>query len=100
VDTNGSALTDFSGLLSIILDRPVIDRTDITGSFDIHLAFSPDNLRSRLSGHVADEPAAPPGPNGPAVFTAMKDSSGLTLVPAKGPIDVRAIDHVERPSEN
>jgi bla regulator protein BlaR1 len=100
VDTSGSTLTDFSGLLGLILDRQVIDKTGIAGSFDIHLAFSPDTLTSRPPRSVTDEPAVAADPNGPTVFTAIQEQLGLKLVPAKGPIDVLVIDHVERPSEN
>ena len=101
VDADGSTLADFSGLLSLILDRPVIDRTGVRGSFDIHLAFSPDDLTSaRLPGSVAGSSAADADSHGPTVFSAIQEQLGLKLVPAKGPIDVLVIDHVERPSAN
>jgi uncharacterized protein (TIGR03435 family) len=87
-------------LLGLILDRPVIDKTGITGGFDIHLAFSPDTLTSRSPRSVTDEPATAADPNGPTVFTAIQEQLGPKLVPAKGPIDVLVIDHVEKPSEN
>jgi bla regulator protein blaR1 len=84
LNAEGSDLTEFSGLLSLKLDRPVIDRTGIAGKFDIHLQFSPDNAIDS---------------NDPTLFTAVQEL-GLKLVPAKGPIEVLVIDHVERPSEN
>ena len=39
-------------------------------------------------------------PEGPDIFQAIQQQLGLRLVPAKGPVDVLVIDHVERPSEN
>lgn len=100
--TNGghdsSTPSEFSGLLSLILDRPVIGKTGIPGSYDIRLAFSPDNLTSSRS--VTDVPAAAADPNGPTVFTALQEQLGLRLLRAKGPVEVLVIDHVERPSEN
>jgi uncharacterized protein (TIGR03435 family) len=43
VDFEGGTLAMFAGLLGMILDRPVIDKTGITDSFSIHLEFSPDH---------------------------------------------------------
>jgi uncharacterized protein (TIGR03435 family) len=83
-------------LLSLVLDRPVIDRTGITGKFEIHLAFSPDDLTA-----APHEPAsAPEILTAPPIFTGIQEQLGLRLVPANGPIDVLVIDHLERPSEN
>jgi len=67
--------------------RPVINKTGITGRFDIHLEFTPDRN--------ADKPDA-----GPSIFTALQEQLGLKLIPAKGPGEFLVIDHVERPSEN
>jgi bla regulator protein blaR1 len=100
VNAEGRGLTDLSGLLSLILDRPVLDKTGITGKFDIHLRFSPNELAARPQEPPPDTPDAAADPNGPTVFTAIQEQLGLRLVPAKGPIDVLVIDRVERPSEN
>jgi uncharacterized protein (TIGR03435 family) len=100
VDAEGSELTDLSGLLSLILDRPVIDKTGVAGRFDIHLRFSGDGLTAGQHAPPPDAPVAAADPNGPTVFTALQEQLGLKLVPAKGPIDVLVIDHVERPAEN
>ena len=87
-------LAAFSKLLNLVLDRPVIDRTGITGKFDIHLEFTPDSSTPRLAA-PSDEAAA-----APFIFTAIQEQLGLKLVPAKGPGEFLVIDHVERPSGN
>lgn len=101
VDFEGGTLSMFASLLNLILDRPVIDKTGITDYFVIHLRFSPDDTAPRRS--AAADPAAPAEvkePDAPDVFQAIQEQLGLKLVPAKGPVDVLVIDHIERPSEN
>ncbi len=69
------------------VDRVVVDETGLTGEFDLDLKWTPE-----------DEQARPDA--GPTIFTAIEEQLGLKLVPAKGPVDVIVVDHVERPSEN
>ena len=91
----------FAGLLGMILDRPVIDKTGITDLFAIHLEFSPDDFTSPRAVAVAPgAPAAVGGPDAPGIFQAIQEQLGLKLVPAKGPVDFLVIDHIERPTEN
>jgi uncharacterized protein (TIGR03435 family) len=89
VEMEGGTLSSFAGLLGMALDRPVIDKTGITGNFEIHLVFSPD-----------DSAAARPVTAHPGIVQAIQEQLGLRLVPAQGPVDVLVIDHIERPSEN
>jgi bla regulator protein blaR1 len=99
VEAENSTLGEFAKLLDLLFDRPVIDTTGITGRFDIHLEFTPDENTPRLppSGDVAD--VSDPGA-GQSILTALQRQLGLKLVPAKGPREFIVIDHVERPSEN
>jgi uncharacterized protein (TIGR03435 family) len=86
-------LTDF---LSAELNRKVFDRTDLTGLFNVHLTWTPDPLPA---GPLP--PDVPPiDPNGPSIFTAVKEQLGLKLDPTTGPVDVLVIDRVERPTPN
>jgi bla regulator protein blaR1 len=101
VGMEGGTLSMLAGLLGMVLDRPVIDKTGITSNFEIQLKFSPDDF-------AAPQPAtAEPGasaavraPEGPGISQAIQEQLGLRLVPAKGPVDVLVIDHIERPTEN
>ena len=100
VDLDGGTLSTLASLLSMVLGRPVIDRTGITGYFEIHLAFTPDD--SAATRPVTTEPGAPVAgaPDNPSLFQAIQEQLGLRLASAKGPVDVLVIDHIERPSEN
>ena len=99
VDAQGATLAEFSQLLNLVLDRPVIDRTGIAGKFDIHLEFAIDEATPRFlsGGDLARQ--ADPDPNGRSVFTAIQQL-GLKLEPAQGTRDFLVIDHVERPTEH
>jgi len=67
--------------------RIVVDKTGLTGYYDIDLKWTPD-----------EDIAA--GVSGPTLFTALEEQLGLKLVPAKAPVDVLVVDHVERPTAN
>lgn len=72
------------------LDRPVIDKTGLTGLFDFHLEYGPGQAGTDTIASPADS----------SIFTAVQQQLGLKLTPAKGPGEYLVIDHVERPSPN
>jgi uncharacterized protein (TIGR03435 family) len=76
----------FVKMLARVLARPVIDKTGFTGIFDVHLKFAPDQ--------------APDSDPRPRLFDALQEQMGMKLTSSKGPVEVLAIDHVERPSAN
>lgn len=94
-----SMMTQF---LSPSVGRVVVDRTGLTGNYDVDLTWTPDRLPPRPPGTPADQPIRVNGadidPNGPSIFTAVREQLGLKLESAKGPVGVLAIDHVEQPS--
>jgi uncharacterized protein (TIGR03435 family) len=100
VDAEGNTLSEFSKLLDVILDRPVIDQTGIAGRFDIHLEFSADEVTPPLYHPGAAASGASSDLASPPILVAIQQQLGLKLVPAKGPVEALVIDHVERPSEN
>ena len=56
---------------------------------------------ARMKPPSAGSPAsADDTPSSPTIFAALEDQLGLKLVPAKAPVDVLVVDHIERPSEN
>ena len=75
------------------LARPVFDRTELKGLFDIRLQFA-----AEPSGVQTAPQAATPA--GPLLSTAIQDQLGLKLVSARAPVEVLIIERAERPSEN
>lgn len=92
---NVTMLQFTSVLQRAILDRPVVDKTGLSGRYDFHLEWTPDD--SQFGGRL---PRGTPDSDRPGLFTAMQEQLGLKIVAAKGPLDVLVIDRVNRPSEN
>ena len=89
--------------LTPLLDRPVVDKTSLTGNFDFDLRYDgaatlPLIGRGRGAAVAPDAPADPA--NGPSIFTALSEQLGLRLEAQRGPVDVLAIKRAELPSEN
>ena len=84
-------MEDLAHHLSGVGDRPVVDQTGLTGTFDIKLTYKPAYIKST---------SAEPDLNEISIFTAVQDQLGLKLEPSKAPIEMLIVDHVEKPSEN
>jgi bla regulator protein BlaR1 len=85
-------------LLTLVMDRPVIDKTGLTGKYKFHLEFAIDQSTPGVidASYAQPSDAAP----APSIFTVVQQELGLKLEATKGPRDFLVIDHVERPSEN
>lgn len=82
-----------------IVGRMVVDKTGLTGNFDIDLAWTPDD--SQYMQLPPGVPKPPPSDAAPvSIFTAIQEQLGLKLESQKGPVDVLVIDRAEKPSEN
>jgi uncharacterized protein (TIGR03435 family) len=92
--TKGYKLTagDLAGGLSFFLGRPVLDKTGLTGKYDIELQWTPESVQMQSAA------ATEAGP--PSIFTALQEQLGLKLESARAPVKFLVIDHVERPPEN
>lgn len=77
------------------IDRPVLDKTGLTGMFDVAIEFTPQL-----------DAASPPGANthrdltGPTFQEALREQLGLKLEPQTGPIEFLVVSYVEEPSTN
>ena len=91
------SMKSFAGALSGLLDRPVVDRTELTGGFQINLEWAADELRSNPNGN---EGTAGDGVPGPTIFSALHQV-GLKLESRKAPIEILVVDRAEKvPTEN
>jgi uncharacterized protein (TIGR03435 family) len=97
---NAVPLSRFANLLSQRLDRLVIDKTNLTGRFDLRLQWTPNVEDNPLSPTGDPLPPAPGDASAPSIFVAIQEQLGLKLEAAKGPVDFLVIDRVEKPSEN
>lgn len=94
---NNATMKDFTGLLQeVVLDKPVVDQTELKGRFDFTLKWAPDE--SQFSGHMPPPSDLPDAP--PSLFTAVQEQIGLKIESKKALVDVLVIDHVEKPSPN
>ena len=101
VDGPGVPFQSLTGWLPGVVDRPVLDRTGLTGRFDITLKWTPDEIAAAHTVAPGDSaPSAAPEDLGPCIFTAVREQLGLELKSTKGPVPILVVDSVERPSEN
>ena len=110
-------MTALADSLSRFFDRPVVDLTELKGSYQVALDLSMGDLlnAARSVGFVAPgmgggmgggrDGARPPAdaasdPAGTSIFAGVQQL-GLKLEPRKAPIDLVVVDHLEKtPTEN
>jgi uncharacterized protein (TIGR03435 family) len=87
IKVQGAGLDRLVFCLSDVLGRTVVDKTGLSGNFDINLKWTPDDQQG--------QPDA-----GPTLFAALEEQLGLKLDAAKDPVSALVVDHVDKPSEN
>ncbi len=83
---------DLATAFSMVLGRPVVDKTGLTRRVDARLTFDP--------AVIANSPDGFTDPTLPSIFTAVQEQLGLKLESSKGPVEVLVIERAERPSDN
>jgi len=114
-------MAEFTDLLSRFTDKPVIDKTELKGKYEVALDLSMEEMRNvarvtaAQSGIMMPGPGGGPGgggdgskspadaasaPSGNSVLGAVQQL-GLKLEPRKAPLDMIVVDHLEKaPTEN
>jgi uncharacterized protein (TIGR03435 family) len=96
-------MTDFATWMqSGVMDKPVVDETELKDRYDFELKWTPDESQfGQFRGTGAVVPPPPDDPKAPPnLYTAMQEQIGLRMAPGKFPDDVIVIDHAEKASEN
>ena len=81
------SIGDFVQLVGVSTDRPVIDKTGLTGDIDYDILISPPEGKGRDDVNRA-------------IIYAVIDQLGLKLEPAKDPTEILVVDKVDKPSAN
>ncbi len=80
-------IADFVELVGASTDRPVVNKTGITGYIDYDIIFSQEGTDDRSGVDIR-------------ILDAVKKQLGMKLEPAKDKIDFLVIDNIQRPSAN
>jgi uncharacterized protein (TIGR03435 family) len=98
----GQPISTLALLLTQLMGRPVVDKTQLTGGFDFDLTLDIATLLRVASEAGLNVPAQLPAgiPEGPSLTTVLQEDLGLKLDSQRGPGEVLVIDSAELPSPN
>ncbi len=95
------SLADLASFLGGELQRPIVEKTGLTGKYDFKLAYSRDGLKPMGPAAAAGIPVDDTPSGGPSLQRALQDQLGLKLESTKDPIDYLVIDHIDKvPTDN
>ncbi len=111
LESSGTTMKTFAEMLSVgVVDRPVVDKTGLTGAYEVAIDLSEDDAMNAAKAAVMNGPMGalvnimpPPGlsdPSGSALSSSLRNL-GLKLEPTRLPLDLLVVDHIEKtPTEN
>jgi uncharacterized protein (TIGR03435 family) len=100
IKARGITLAELTrGPLAQFFDRTIVDKTGLSGRYDVELQFAPEKLGGRGGPGDPGNPL-PPSESGLTIFGAFQQQLGLKLEAGKGAVEVIVVDRAERPSEN
>lgn len=91
--SDGMAMSILVDQLTSPTGRMVIDKTGLTGRYEIHLKWTPESAAMAGKDNGSDATTAD-------IFTAIQEELGLKLVPAKGPVDTLVVDDAKLPAQD
>jgi uncharacterized protein (TIGR03435 family) len=84
------------GLGRVLQDRPIVDKTGLTGKYDVTVTWMPDGTKPEDLESIPKEQR----PEDVSLFQAMEKQAGLKLEATKGPVQVVVVDSIAKPSGN
>jgi uncharacterized protein (TIGR03435 family) len=100
IRAGGTTMEQFAQAISGNAQRIVLDKTGLTGYYDIALNFTPSPDQMPQGQPPPGVQLPPIDPDGPQFFTAIQEQLGLKLDSQRGPVEVVVIDSIEQPTEN
>lgn len=86
-----TGLPSLASWLTNVVGRPVLDKTGVTGRFDVLFTFDTYAAQGKTPPEAYDKPL---------LVDALRDQLGLRLMPDKQSMPVLVVDTIERPTEN
>lgn len=84
-------------VLAMLLNRPVLNQTGITGEYSIHMEWSAEpGVGESVPGLTRDVPDRKLG----SIFTEIQGQLGLRLESRRAPAEIVVVDSAERPDAN
>jgi uncharacterized protein (TIGR03435 family) len=80
--------------LSPVVERIVIDKTGVSGLFELELTWVADSAIAQPDAAVPTNPVL----DGVSIFTALQEQAGLRLQGERGPVRVLVVDRIDRPT--
>lgn len=96
MDTKGMTMQDLARMMAMFLDAPVVDATEIKGSYDVPLDFAPDDLRNGANSYGVAVPADAHSESSGSSIGQSLQRVGLKLEGRRLPVDIVMVDHVEK----
>ena len=84
-----ATMLELAQTLMFDVDRPVVDKTGLTGRYDVELRWTVDESKTPTDSNAA-----------PGLFTAIQEQLGLKLEATKAMADVLVVDGVQKPGAN
>lgn len=101
MNAEGISIARLILVLQSQFDRPLVDKTGLTGRYDFLLQWTPDSAAAfAMPGGGSQDGVSEGNSEWPSLTTALREQLGLKIEPAKAAVETIVIDRLEKPSEN